>query len=181
MLLDWAIHASLIEKRLSLIVINQRAICVFKNFCGPGLLASVLQLIWYYSTSWVSNIGDLVLELSFWFRIINCRLFFMLGIITSNFLKIGNLFHSPSFSRCHDNDISVIMMTSSSKFCAISWRGQLKFWLRPWTLPNCPRNELFWSAIIIDNQLKGATRKITSNFKVCLHHHSSQERREIRG
>ena len=31
-----------------------------------------------------------------------------------------------------DNDVSVIMMTSSSKFCPISWRGWSKSWLRPW-------------------------------------------------
>ena len=49
----------------------------------------VLQLIWHYSTSWVSNTGDLVLVLNFWFRIIKCGWFFILGIIVSNFLKIG--------------------------------------------------------------------------------------------
>ena len=54
------------------------------------IVALVLQLIWYNSTSWVSNIGDLVLVLIFWFRIIKCGWFFMLGIIASNFLKIGN-------------------------------------------------------------------------------------------
>ena len=41
-------------------------------------------------TSWVSHIGELVLVLIFWFRIIKCGWFFMLGIIASNFLKIGN-------------------------------------------------------------------------------------------
>ena len=38
------------------------------------------------------------------------------------------------FPRCHDNDVGVIMMMSSSKFCGISWRGRLKSWLRPWAL-----------------------------------------------
>ena len=92
MLLEWAIHTSLIQKRLLSLSIKAPyvLICAISAICGSGLLASVLQLIWYYSTSWVSNIGDLVLELIFWFRIINCRWFFMLGVIASNFLKIGN-------------------------------------------------------------------------------------------
>ena len=34
--------------------------------------------------------GDLVLVLIFWLGIIKCGWFFMLGIIASNFLKIGN-------------------------------------------------------------------------------------------
>ena len=53
-------------------------------------MALVLQLIWHYSTSWVCNIGDLVLVSIFWFRIIKCGWFFMLRIITSDFLKTGN-------------------------------------------------------------------------------------------
>ena len=53
-------------------------------------VALVLQLIWYYSTSCISNIGDLVLVLIFWFRIVKCRWFCMLEIIPSNFLKIRN-------------------------------------------------------------------------------------------
>ena len=47
----------------------------------------MLHLIWYCSTSWVSNIGDLVLLLIFWLRIIMCG---WLWVITSNFLKIKN-------------------------------------------------------------------------------------------
>ena len=35
------------------------------------------------------------------------------------------------FPQCHDNDNSIIMMTSSSKFCAISWRGRFKSWPSP--------------------------------------------------
>ena len=50
----------------------------------------MLQLIWCYTTSWVSNIGDLVLVLIFKFRILKCGSFWMLGIIVSNFRKIGN-------------------------------------------------------------------------------------------
>ena len=42
---------------------------------------------WYCSTSWVSNIGDLVLVLIFWFRIIT---YGWLWAIASNFLKIRN-------------------------------------------------------------------------------------------
>ena len=34
--------------------------------------------------------GDLVLVFIFWLGIIKCGWFFMLGIIASNFLKIGN-------------------------------------------------------------------------------------------
>ena len=34
--------------------------------------------------------GNLVFVLIFWFRVIKCRWFFMLGIIASNFLKLGN-------------------------------------------------------------------------------------------
>ena len=34
--------------------------------------------------------GDLVLVLIFWLGIIKCGWFFMLGIIASNLLKIGN-------------------------------------------------------------------------------------------
>ena len=92
MLLEWAIHTSLIQKRLLSLSIKAPyvLICAISAICGSGLLASVLQLIWYNSTSWVSNIGDLVLVLIFWFRIIKCGWFFMLGIIASNFLIIWN-------------------------------------------------------------------------------------------
>ena len=54
------------------------------------IAALVLQLIWYCSTTWVSNIGDSVLILIFWFRIIKCWRFLMLGTITNNFLKTQN-------------------------------------------------------------------------------------------
>ena len=37
-----------------------------------------------------------------------------------------------TFFMCHHNDISVIMVISSSKFCSIPWRGRFKSWLRPW-------------------------------------------------
>ena len=79
-------------KRDILTVINQSTICVFTIFLWLRItiVALVLQLIWYYSTSWVSNIGDLVLVLIFWFRIIKCGWFSILGIIASNFLKMGN-------------------------------------------------------------------------------------------
>ena len=51
------------------------------------IVALVLHLIWYYSTSWVSNIGDLVLVLIFWSRIMKCGWLSILWIIASNFLK----------------------------------------------------------------------------------------------
>ena len=90
MLLNWAIHTSLIQKRSS--HSYQNTICVLTVFLWLRITIAglVLQLIWYYSTRWVSNIGDLVLALLFWFRIIKCGWFFMLGIVASNFLKIGN-------------------------------------------------------------------------------------------
>ena len=91
MLLNWAIHTSLIQKRSSHSYQSKHHMS-FHGFLWLRItiVALVLQLIWYYSTSWVSNIGDLVLVLIFWFRIIKCGWFFMLGIIASNFLKIGN-------------------------------------------------------------------------------------------
>ena len=90
MLLNWAIHTSLIQKAFSQLSI--KALYVFYNFLELRItkVALVLQLIWYYRTSWVSNIGDLVLVLIFWFRIIKREWFFMLGIIASNLLKITN-------------------------------------------------------------------------------------------
>ena len=44
-----------------------------------------VALTWCCSTSWVSKIGDLVLILIFWFRILTCG---WLWVIASNFLKI---------------------------------------------------------------------------------------------
>ena len=35
------------------------------------------------------------------------------------------------FPWCQDNNISMIMMTPSSKFCTIFWRCRFKSWLRP--------------------------------------------------
>ena len=85
------IHTSLIQKRLFHGYQWKHHMCFYDFlWLRITIVALVLQLIWYYSTSWVSNIGDLVLVLIFWFRIIKCGWFFMLGIIASNFLKIGN-------------------------------------------------------------------------------------------
>ena len=91
MLLDWAIHTLLTQKRLSHSY-QQSTIFIFAIFLRLriGIVVLVLQLIWYYSTSWVSNVGDIVLVLIFLFRIIKCGGFFILGIIKSIFLKIGN-------------------------------------------------------------------------------------------
>ena len=90
MLLDWALYTSLIQKRSSHSYQSKHRMC-FYGLLGfrITIVALVLQLIWYYSTSWISNKGDLVLVLIFWFRIIKCGWFFMLRIIESNFLKIG--------------------------------------------------------------------------------------------
>ena len=91
MLLNWAIHTSLIQKRSSNSYQSKHHVC-FDGFLWLRItiVALVLQLIWYYSTGCVSNIGDLVLLLIFWLRIIKCGWFFMLRNIASNFLKIGN-------------------------------------------------------------------------------------------
>ena len=91
MQLDRAIHTSLIQKRLSHSYQSKHHRSFYDFFVTQDYYSSlVLQLIWYYSTSWVSNIGDLVLVLIFWFRIIKCGWFSMLGIIASNFVKNDN-------------------------------------------------------------------------------------------
>ena len=93
MQLDWAIHISLIQKRLSHSYQTKHQMLSYDFFflkIRITIIVLVLQLIWYYSTSWVSNTGDLVLVLIFKCRILKCGWFRMLGIIASNFLKIGN-------------------------------------------------------------------------------------------
>ena len=91
MLLGWVIHTSLIQKRLSYSYQSKAHMCFYDLlWLRITIAALVLQLIWYYSISWVSNIGDLVLVLIFWFRIMKCGWFFMLGTIASNFVKLGN-------------------------------------------------------------------------------------------
>ena len=79
MQLDSAIHISLIQKRLS-DSYQPRQQCDFSIFLWVGItiMALVLQLIWYYNTSWVSNIGNLVLVMNFWFRIIKSEWFCIL-------------------------------------------------------------------------------------------------------
>ena len=91
MQLDWAIYTSLIEKSVSRSYHSKHL--VFLRFFMTQdyvIIVLVLQLIWYYSTSWVSNIGDLVWVLFFWFRIVKCWWFCMPGTIAYNFLKIWN-------------------------------------------------------------------------------------------
>ena len=102
----------------------------------------MLQLICYCNTSWVSNIGNLVLVLIFWFKIIKCGWFCMLGIIASNFLKIGNSWaigekyativiyvathFLPQFlgnSRSHSN-----ALISSKKHAPIIWERDWRFY-----------------------------------------------------
>ena len=91
MQLDWAIHTSLIQKRLSHSSQSKQHTC-FYNFLWHRItiVALMLQLIWYYRISWVNTIDDLVLVLTFSFKVIKCGWFCMLRIIASNFLKIGN-------------------------------------------------------------------------------------------
>ena len=56
---DWAMQTSLIQKRLSYLSI--KALCFYGLFVVKIItVALVLELIWYYSTSCISNIGDLV-------------------------------------------------------------------------------------------------------------------------
>ena len=74
------------------IVTNQSTVCDLTIFLWLRItiIVLLLQLIWHYSTSWVSNIGDLVLVLIFKFRILECEWFWMLWIIASNFPKTKN-------------------------------------------------------------------------------------------
>ena len=143
MLLDWAVYTSLIQKRLSHSYQSKHYMCFYDFlWLRITIVALVLQLIWYYSTSWVSNIGDLVLILSFWFRTFKCGWFFMLGIIASKFLKIGNGWaivvkyattavsvrsdFFPQFlenSRCHSNPDNLI---SSKNHAPIKW--EMDWW-----------------------------------------------------
>ena len=91
MLLNCSMHTSLIEKRSSHSYQSNHHICFNGFFVAQDYYnVLLLQLVWYYSTSLVSNIADLILVLIFWFRIIKCESFFVVGIIAGNFLKIGN-------------------------------------------------------------------------------------------
>ena len=91
MLFGWAIHTSLIQKRRSHSYQSKHhASFTMLLWLRITIVALVLQLIWYYSSSWVSDISDLVLVLILWFRIVKCGWFLMLGSIASSFLKIGN-------------------------------------------------------------------------------------------
>ena len=89
-LLGWAIHISLIQNRLSHSY-QSKDHMRFYDFLWlrVTIVVLVLQVIWYCSTSWVSNIGDLVLALIFWLRI-KGEWLLVLGHIASNFLKIRN-------------------------------------------------------------------------------------------
>ena len=69
--LHWAIH-NLYYKRGFLTVVNQRTIGVFTIFLWLRIVI-VLQWIWYYSTSWVSNIDYLVLVLTFDSKLLSVR------------------------------------------------------------------------------------------------------------
>ena len=154
MLLGWAIHTSIIQKRLSHSYQSKHNMCFYDFlWLRITIVALVLQLIWYYSTSWVRNIGDLVLVLIFWFRIMKRGWFFMLGIITRNFLKLLNgwaivvkyaatvacvgTYFFPQFlenSRSHSNAYDLI---SSKKHAPIKWKNDWWFygkyaWYHQW-------------------------------------------------
>ena len=92
MQLDCPIPTSLIQKKLSHSYQSKHNMWSYDFFLWLRItiILLLLKLIWYYSTSWVSNIGDLVLVLIFKFRILKCGWFWMLGIIASNFLNTGN-------------------------------------------------------------------------------------------
>ena len=103
-----------------------------------------------YITRWLSNISDLVLVLSFGFRMIKCGRFFMLGFIASNFQKIGNgwtiivkyattavyvgTHFFPQFlenSRSHSNAFKDLI--SSKKHAPIKWESDWCFcWKYVW-------------------------------------------------
>ena len=89
MLLDWAIHTSLMQKILSHSYQSKHHMC-FCDFLWIRItiVALVLQLICYYNTSWVS--GWFSISIDFLIRNYRCGWFFILEIIVSNFLKIGN-------------------------------------------------------------------------------------------
>ena len=59
MQLDWAINTTLIQKRLSRKYQSNHYMWFYDFFVTQDYYdALVLPLIWYYSTSWVSNIGN---------------------------------------------------------------------------------------------------------------------------
>ena len=135
MLLDWAIQSSLLQKRLSRSYQSKHHMCFYDLlWLRITKVALVLQLIWYYSTSWVSWFS---ISIDFWFIIIKCGWFFMLRIIANNFLKIGNgwaivvkyattvvyvgTHFFPQFlenSRSHSNTYNLI---STKKHAPIKW------------------------------------------------------------
>ena len=66
MQLDWAIHTSLIQKRLSHSSQSKQHTCFYDFlWLRITIVALMLQLIWYYRISWVNTIDDLVLVLTF--------------------------------------------------------------------------------------------------------------------
>ena len=88
--LHWTIHNPY-YKRGFLTIINQRTIGVFTIFLWLRIIivALVLQWIWYYNTSWVSNIDDLVLVLTFYSKLLS----------VGDFAWIKYLFVSKLFKR----------------------------------------------------------------------------------
>ena len=102
------------------------------------------DLLIVINQSTICGITALVELVSFWFRIIRCGWFFMLGIIASNFLKIGNgwaivvkyaatvLYLGTHFfpqslenSRSHSNAYNLIF---SKKHAPIKWETDWRFY-----------------------------------------------------
>ena len=119
------------------------------------IVALALQLIWYYSTSWVSNICDLVLVFIFWFKIIKSGWFCVLGIIASNFpedrkwlnysreiyhncsIRRNSLF--PQFlenSRSHSNAYNTLIFLK--KHAPIKWEKDWWFYEKYVWYYHCP-------------------------------------------
>ena len=118
--------------------------CAFTIFLWLWIIivALVLQLIWCYSSSWV--VDDLVLVLIFWFRIIKCGWFSMMGIIASNFLKtktgwiivekyaatvayVGTHFFLQFLENCRSRSNVCNTLISLKTHAPIKWEGD--WWL----------------------------------------------------
>ena len=78
-------------KRLSHSYKSKHHIWYYYSFVAQDYCNCVSATVdFVFSTSWVSNIGVLVLVLFSKFIIIKCGGFWMLQVIANNFLKIGN-------------------------------------------------------------------------------------------
>ena len=111
MLPDRAIHTSLIQKRPR--SYQSKHYMCFCYFWGAqdyrSCIKAAVNLVLQYQ---LSNICDLVIVMIFSFRIIKCGWFFVLGIIASNFLNIGNGWASRE--TCYNCSICRISLFSPS-------------------------------------------------------------------